>query len=168
MSLTQLGKGNGRCGMGNEVMCLRIYPGKMVFYKGETDMNQHQARVLGNLLRAKRKELGFSTYQLAAAAGVNSSTVIRIELGQFAAPGPDKLAKFATALKMNLAEIYAKAGYIVPDDLPEIESYLQTKYPSLTGVKRRALVKSLNQALLGSAKATSGELDQESAHGIVK
>ena len=168
MSLTRRGKDNGRCGMGNEVMCLRIYPGKMVFYKGETDMNQHQARVLGNLLRANRKKLGFSTYQLAAAAGVDISTVVRIELGQFAAPGPDKLAKFATALKMSLAEIYAKAGYIVPDDLPEIESYLQTKYPSLTGVKRRALVESLNQALLGSAKAASGELDQESAHEIVK
>jgi transcriptional regulator with XRE-family HTH domain len=95
-------------------------------------MNQQQARVLGNLLRAKRRELGFSTYQLAAAAGVNSSTVVRIELGQFAAPGPDKLAKFATALKMNLAEIYAKAGYIVPEGLPDLDTYLSTKYPDLS------------------------------------
>ena len=118
--------------MGNEVMCLHIYPGKMVFYKGEIDMNQHQARVLGNLLRVKRKELGFSTYQLAAAAGVNSSTVVRIELGQFAAPGPDKLAKFATALKMNLAEIYVKAGYVVPEGLPDLDTYLSTKYPDLS------------------------------------
>jgi transcriptional regulator with XRE-family HTH domain len=113
-------------------MYLRIVPDKMGFCKGELDMNQQQARVLGNLLRAKRKELGFSTYQLAAASGVNSSTVVRIELGKFAAPGPDKLAKFATALKMNLAEIYAKAGYIVPEGLPDLDTYLITKYPDLS------------------------------------
>lgn len=168
MYLAQIGKKDGRCEMGNEVMCLRIFPDKMVFYTGEIDMNQQQARVLGNLLRAKRKELGFSTYQLAAAAGVNSSTVVRIELGKFAAPGPDKLAKFATALKMNLAEVYAKAGYIVPDDLPEIESYLQVKYPSLTGVKRRALAMSLNEALAGRAKKIKNELGQETTYESVE
>jgi transcriptional regulator with XRE-family HTH domain len=118
--------------MGNEVMCLRIFPDKMVFYTGEIDMNQQQARVLGNLLRAKRQELGFSTYQLAAAAGVNSSTVVRIELGQFAAPRPDKLAKFAKALGMNLGEIFAMAGYIVPEELPDLDIYLSTKYPDLS------------------------------------
>jgi transcriptional regulator with XRE-family HTH domain len=132
MCLAQIGKANGRCGMGNKVMCLRIFPDKMGFCKGETDMNQQQALVLGNLLRARRQELGFSTYQLAAAAGVNSSTVVRIELGQFAAPRPDKLAKFAKALKMNLAEVYAKAGYIVPEELPDLDTYLSTKYPDLS------------------------------------
>lgn len=145
--LTQVGKDQRRCGMGNEVMCLRIYPGKMVFYKGETDMNQQQARVLGNLLRAKRTELGFSTYQLAAAAGVNSSTVIRIELGQFAAPGPDKLARFAKALGMNLGEIFAKAGYVVPEDLPDIETYLEIKQPSLSKSDRYRIVAHVNEIL---------------------
>ena len=132
MYLTRIGKEGERCGMGNEVMCLRIFPDKMVFYTGEIDMNQQQARVLGNLLRAKRQELGFSTYQLAAAAGVNSSTVVRIELGQFAAPRPDKLAKFAKALGMNLGEIFAMAGYIVPEELPDLDIYLSTKYPDLS------------------------------------
>jgi transcriptional regulator with XRE-family HTH domain len=132
MCLAQIGKANGRCGMGNTIMCLRIFPDKMGFCKGEIDMNQQQARVLGNLLRAKRRELGFSTYQLAAAAGVNSSTVVRIELGKFAAPRPDKLAKFARALGMNLGEIFAMAGYIVPEELPDLVTYLSTKYPDLS------------------------------------
>lgn len=168
MCLAQIGKANSRCGMGNEVRWLRIFPDKMGFCKGEIDMNQQQARVLGNLLRAKRRALGFSTYQLAVAAGVNSSTVVRIELGKFAAPRPDKLAKFARALGMNLGEIFAMAGYIVPDDLPEIESYLQVKYPSLTGVKRRALAMSLNEALAGRATKIKDELGQETTYETAK
>jgi transcriptional regulator with XRE-family HTH domain len=135
MELTFLvpdGKENKRCGIGNEVMRLRIIPGRMVFYKGEIEMNEKQAEVLGGLLRAKRQELGYSTYQLAEAAGVNNSTVVRIELGRFAAPSPDKLAKFAKALGMNLGEIFVKAGYVVPDELPDLDAYLSTKYPDLS------------------------------------
>lgn len=132
MCLAQIGKGNGRCGMGNKVMRICIFPDKMVFCKGEIDMDEERARALGRLLRAKRKELGYSTYELADAAGVNSSTVVRIELGRFAAPSPDKLAKFAKALGMNLGEIFAMAGYIVPEELPDLDTYLITKYPDLS------------------------------------
>jgi transcriptional regulator with XRE-family HTH domain len=55
-------------------------------------MNQEQSQALGALIRARRLELGYTTYQLGAAAGVQNSTVVRIEQGKFAAPRPDKLA----------------------------------------------------------------------------
>jgi transcriptional regulator with XRE-family HTH domain len=129
--------------MGNKVMRLRIFPDKIVFHKGEMAMNEKQAQVLGALLRAKRKELGYSTYKLAEAAGVSNSTVVRFELGRFAAPSPEKLAKFAEALGLNLSDVYTKAGYVVPSDLPNFEIYLGSKYPELS----KAAIKHLKTEL---------------------
>jgi len=86
---------------------------------------------LGALLRQKREDLGYSKKRLANAAGVPDSTVIRLERGLFAAPRPDKLARFAQLLGLRLADLYAKAGYIVPDELPSFASYLPVRYPDL-------------------------------------
>src|SRR5579862_7100993 len=86
---------------------------------------------LGALLRQKREALGYSKKRLAAAAGVPDSTVVRLEQGLFAAPRPDKLARFAQLLGLRLADLYAKAGYIVPDELPSFASYLPVRYPKL-------------------------------------
>ena len=94
-------------------------------------MNQGQSKALGDLLREKRKLLGYTTYQLADAAGVRNSTVVRFEQGKFQAPRPDKLAKFARLLDIPLADVYARAGYIVPEELPTFEPYLKTKYQDL-------------------------------------
>ena len=94
-------------------------------------MNQEQSQALGALLRQKRQELGYSTYQLAKAAGVDQSVVVRFEQGKFAAPRPDKLARFAQLLGLSLADVYARAGYLVPDELPSFSAYLSAKYPEL-------------------------------------
>jgi transcriptional regulator with XRE-family HTH domain len=94
-------------------------------------MNQRQSEALGALLRQKRKELGYSTYQLAKAAHVDQSVVVRFEQGKFAAPRPDKLARFAQLLGMSLADVYARAGYVVPHDLPSFQEYLLAKYGDL-------------------------------------
>lgn len=102
-------------------------------------MNQEQSKVLGALLRQRRMELGFSMTQLAQAAGVRDSTVLRIERGEFAAPRPDKLARFAGLLDISLADLYAKAGYLVPDELPGFDSYLSAKFPGLSAGARAEL-----------------------------
>jgi transcriptional regulator with XRE-family HTH domain len=94
-------------------------------------VNEKQAKALGKLLRDKRKQLGYSTYDVAAAAGVTESTVVRLEQGRFTAPRPNKLARFAEHLGISLADVYTKAGYLVPGDLPTFETYLQAKYPGL-------------------------------------
>ena len=94
-------------------------------------MNQNPSEALGALLRQKREELGYSKNQLARAAGVRDSTVLRFESGQFTAPRPDKLARFAQLLGLSLADLYAQAGYIVPDELPNFAAYLLAKYPDL-------------------------------------
>ncbi len=95
-------------------------------------MNQTQATELGALLRQKRQSLGLSTHRLSALVGVRQSTITRLERGEFAAPRPDKLARIAKALGISLADIYARAGYVVPDDLlPSFPIYLQSKYEHL-------------------------------------
>jgi transcriptional regulator with XRE-family HTH domain len=62
---------------------------------------------------------------------VPDSTIIRIEQGVIAAPKPDKLSKIARALGLSLAEVYARADYTVPNDLPTLRPYLRAKYRDL-------------------------------------
>ena len=63
--------------------------------------------------------------------GTRNSTIIRIEQGAFAAPRPDKLAHIAEALHFSLADIYTRAGYLVPEDLPSFHAYLPARYRNL-------------------------------------
>ena len=94
-------------------------------------MEPERAQALGKQLRARREELGLSTRQLSARAGVNDVTIVRIERGEFAAPRPDKLSRLADALGLRLADIFAMADYIAPTELPTLTTYLQVKYPEL-------------------------------------
>jgi transcriptional regulator with XRE-family HTH domain len=111
-------------------------------------MNQEHSKQLGALLRQKREEMGYSMTQLARASGVHDSTVLRIESGQFAAPRPDKLARFAALLNIDLADLYAKAGYLVPDSLPGFDAYVSTKYPDLPVDVRTELVQWFDQLMV--------------------
>ncbi len=112
-------------------------------------MNQEQSKLLGALLRQKRQELGYSMTQLARAAGVRDSTVLRIERGEFAAPRPDKLARFASELRISLADLYAKAGYLVPDELPSFLPYLSAKFPHLSDAAKSELGRHLDELSVG-------------------
>jgi transcriptional regulator with XRE-family HTH domain len=98
---------------------------------GVVRVNQEQAEELGKLLRERRQELGLSTHQLGAQVGVRQSTILRVEHGRFASPRPAKLARIAEALSLDLADVYARAGYLVPDGLPSFEPYLTAKYGNL-------------------------------------
>ena len=97
-------------------------------------VNQEQAKALGAILRQRRNELGYTTYQVAEAAGVRSSTVVRVEQGKFAAPRPDKLARFAGFLDLSLSDLYTRAGYFVPAELPNFAAYVSAKYHALPDV----------------------------------
>jgi transcriptional regulator with XRE-family HTH domain len=94
-------------------------------------MNHEQAKELGGMLRQRRQELRLSTHQLGAQVGVRQSTITRVEQGRFASPRPAKLASIARVLGLSLADVYARAGYLVPDELPSFEPYLSAKYRNL-------------------------------------
>ncbi len=94
-------------------------------------MNEEQAQRLGAVLKARRDELGLSTYQLAEKAEVDQATIVRLEKGAFMAPRPDKLARVAGALGLSGADLFAMAEYTTPLDLPSLGPYLRIKYCDL-------------------------------------
>lgn len=101
-----------------------------VFY-GRPTMNQEQSKRLGEFLRARREELGYSARHLARAVGVRDSTIMRLERGCYAAPAADKLARIAEELRLELADVFALAEYVVPSRLPALPHYLKVRYPVL-------------------------------------
>jgi transcriptional regulator with XRE-family HTH domain len=94
-------------------------------------VDKEQGARLGALLRERRLAAGLSTYELGERVHCKNSTIVRLEQGAFAAPSPDKLARIADALGMTLADIYAHAGYVIPEDLPGFHAYLLARYRDL-------------------------------------
>lgn len=94
-------------------------------------MNPQQAKELGERLRTRREELGLSLRDLERETGVDNGTIARIEQGAFGAPRPDKLSRIADSLGLSLADVFALAEYVVPDDLPTFTPYLRSKYRDL-------------------------------------
>lgn len=102
-------------------------------------MDKKQAKRLGALLRRKREALGMSSRMLGKLTDVDPVTIQRFEVGFIAVPSPDKLARIAEALGLNLADVYAHAGYAVPNDLPSFMPYLRTKYRDLPAEDAEAI-----------------------------
>ena len=99
-------------------------------------MTKEETERLGELLKAKRQQLGLSTHRLAKLADVDQATVVRIESGGISAPHSDKLARIAAALELPASQVFALAGYFFPSDLPELSSYLELQYPELLAEDR--------------------------------
>lgn len=59
------------------------------------------------------------------------ATIVRLEQGAFAEPRPETLRVVAEALGVSLADVFAMADYVVPDELPAFTPYLRTKYRDL-------------------------------------
>jgi transcriptional regulator with XRE-family HTH domain len=128
-----------------------------VFYGARPNMNQERSKRLGEFLRARREELGLSARHLARAVGVRDSTIMRLERGAYAAPAADKLARITEHLKLELADVFALAEYVVPSSLPSLPHYLRLRYPSLEREAIDELHKHLQQLL--RALASDGELE---------
>jgi transcriptional regulator with XRE-family HTH domain len=94
-------------------------------------VDENQAKELGKTLRTAREALGLNSREVAKAAGIDQATLVRIESGSIAAPGPDKLAKVARVLGISAADLFASADYTVPADLPSFKPYLRTKYGNI-------------------------------------
>jgi transcriptional regulator with XRE-family HTH domain len=94
-------------------------------------MDQDQARSLGQFIRSHREAKAVSTRQLASQVNVDKSQIIRLEQGTVASPRADLLAGIATALDLDLADLYGFAGYTRPAELPTFVPYLRAKYGDL-------------------------------------
>lgn len=94
-------------------------------------MDKHQARDFGRYLADARAAQGLSGRQLAEKLEMHHGTLARIENGEFAAPAPDKLAAIAEAIGLPVADVFARAGYVSTQDLPDIAAYMRTKFKGL-------------------------------------
>jgi transcriptional regulator with XRE-family HTH domain len=83
---------------------------------------------LGAALREAREFKAVSQRQLGKLSGVDYSSISRMERGEFAAPDPLKLQKLARALDVEVEGLYALAGYLMPEGLPELVPYMRAKY----------------------------------------
>ena len=88
--------------------------------------------VLSTLIRHKREKLNLSNNHAARLAGISHATLLRIENGEVTQPTPGVLARLAQQLDLPLSDLYAAAGYIVPEQLPSIRPYLHARYGQLT------------------------------------
>jgi transcriptional regulator with XRE-family HTH domain len=94
-------------------------------------MTAREAKAFGDYLRARREAIGISQGQLARLTQTRDSTINRLEAGTISAPRPDKLSRIARQLDLDLADVFAMAGYVVPTHLPAPIPYLHAKYPDL-------------------------------------
>ncbi|HEY5249772.1 MAG TPA: helix-turn-helix transcriptional regulator [Dermatophilaceae bacterium] len=91
-------------------------------------MNSGSQSQLGAALQSARARAGLTVRQLAEAADMTPATVSRIETGQIKSPRPEHLVRLARALDVDLEDLYALAGYYMPQGLPELRPYLRSKY----------------------------------------
>ena len=83
---------------------------------------------LGEYIQRQRQGLGLSIRGLAAAAGVDSSGLSRLERGRMNDPSPAYLHKLARALEVDPTDLYVMAGYTEAKQLPAFAPYLRAKY----------------------------------------
>jgi transcriptional regulator with XRE-family HTH domain len=114
-----------------------------------------RAQRLGAYLRDRRQALGYSARYVARAVGVRDSTIMRLERGAYVAPAPDKLARIAETLELDLADVFALAEYAVPAGLPALPQYLQLRYPDLGHAAIGELGAHLDRLITASEPATS-------------
>ena len=76
----------------------------------------------GDVIRARREQMGFSRRALAKACGISHATLAAIEQGQRRSPRPDTLYIIARALRLDLDSEVAPSR---TQDSPAIESALE-------------------------------------------
>ncbi|TQF73361.1 helix-turn-helix transcriptional regulator [Rhodococcus spelaei] len=91
-------------------------------------MNEKQSEILAELLRTKRTALGLSASEAARRAGIQPSTLTRLELGQIVAPTAANLQALGAVLGITSADLFATVGWMPEGDLPSMTPYLRSKY----------------------------------------
>jgi transcriptional regulator with XRE-family HTH domain len=83
---------------------------------------------LGQVIRQAREAKGLSTRKLAEAIGTTHSYIHKLEAGWFGSISPENIQSLAKALEVDPQDLFALAGYKVPEGLPTLVPYMRTKY----------------------------------------
>lgn len=128
-------------------------------------MNPEQAQAFGRYLRDQRMAAKLSVRQLEAATGIHNSLLVRMEQGAIANPTPEKLQRISAALNLPLADLYARADYLIPEDLPSLSAYLRLKYRDASADTLDALESEIQATLtrheLTPIPVTANEIDDQ-------
>ena len=108
-------------------------------------MDAKQAQLLGKQLKEARAQLVLSAREVADRSGMADSNVLRLEQGAIANPRPETLKSLADALDLDLADLYAAAGYVQPAGLPSFAPYLRSKYADLPPSAQRELERTFHK-----------------------
>lgn len=128
-------------------------------------MKPEQAKAFGRYLRDQRMAAKLSVRQLEAATGIHNSLLVRMEQGAIANPTPEKLQRISAALNLSLADLYARADYLIPEDLPSLSAYLRLKYREVSADTLDALESEIQATLtrheLTPSPVTANEIDDQ-------
>src|SRR5487761_1170644 len=83
---------------------------------------------LGRVIREARESKGLSTRKLAEAIGTTHSYIHKVEAGWFQTISPENIQALARELDLDPQDLFALAGYRVPEGLPTLVPYMRTKY----------------------------------------
>lgn len=83
---------------------------------------------LGQYIQKRREAKGLSIRALGRIAHVDAAILSRLERGERMVSSPEPLARIAHALDIDEQDLYALAGYRIPDGLPDFAPYLRAKY----------------------------------------
>lgn len=83
---------------------------------------------LGRVIRDAREAKGLSTRKLAEAIGTTHSYIHKVEAGWFQTISPENIQALARELDLDPQDLFALAGYRVPEGLPTLVPYMRTKY----------------------------------------
>ena len=85
-------------------------------------------QTLGEYVRDRRLSRGLSLHDAAALSGLHFSYWSKLENGAYDSPSPKHLQVIARTLGVNFEDLYALAGYDIPERLPTFTPYLRAKY----------------------------------------
>lgn len=83
------------------------------------------------LLSRARQSVGLSLGQLADASGISKTHLFNLEQGAVSKVQPAMLRALAEPLEVSIVDLYAAAGFALPDELPSFTPYLRSKYQAL-------------------------------------
>lgn len=90
-----------------------------------TDSNSQR---LGEYIRDRRLSRGLSLNDAAKVSGLHHSYWSKLENGFYKGPSPVHLQVIARTVEVDIEDLYALAGYEIPERLPTFKPYLRAKY----------------------------------------
>ncbi|MFI5709017.1 helix-turn-helix domain-containing protein [Kribbella sp. NPDC051620] len=83
---------------------------------------------LAVIIKNARREKGYSASELARRAGLQPSTVTRLEAAQLQHPLPETLVAIGRVLNLPASDLYVCLDWMPKEQLPRFAPYLRAKY----------------------------------------